>query len=173
MRDKSLHRNCADVARQIRTPGLSGSDDAIWGNDVVLSRWRNLLVVLTAAALCGCAQQPAATTGSIAPVAPLAPPPNTTTTRLDHLAWNTAWAESCGFYFDNAKLKASYLNYEASAGTPTDQMPKIGGLYDRTQSAALKLAAAHLDQCTDQRLEHIRASMGRYLSGDFSPGEVV
>ena len=123
----------------------------------------------TAVLTAGCAQQPAATTGSAAP----ALAPNTTAARLEHLAWNTAWAQNCGFYFDNLKLKSAYLSYEASAGTPPEQVTKLAGTYDRTQGSLRAIAAGHPDECTDQRLERIRTNIARYLAGDFSPGEAA
>jgi hypothetical protein len=123
--------------------------------------------------LMGCSQQPGSVTASVAPAA--APPevPNTPPTRLEHIAWNSAWAQNCGFYFDNQKLKSAYLTYEANAGTSPDQINKLANTYDKVQKSILAIAATHRDQCTDQRNERIRASIARYLAGDFSPGETV
>jgi hypothetical protein len=70
-------------------------------------------------------------------------------------------------------LKSAYLTYEANAGTAPDQVSKLANTYDKVQKSILAIAATHRDQCTDQRLERIRASIARYLAGDFSPGEIV
>jgi hypothetical protein len=133
-----------------------------------MQAWR-ICVLSASLALAGCAQPGPATTGSVGS----ATVPNTTAARLEHLAWNTAWAQTCGFYFDNSKLKSTFLAYEATNGTPPDQVTRLGVTYDRTQSSLRAIASAHADQCTGSRLDRIRANIARYLSGDFSPGDTV
>lgn len=133
-----------------------------------MNHW-GIYVITAVLALGGCSQQPVSTTGSLAS----ATTPNTTTARVEHLAWNTAWAQTCGFYFDNLKLRSTYLAFEANSGMPTEQVTKLGGTYDRTQASLRAIAAAHADQCSDSRLGRIRANMARYLAGDFSPGDTV
>ena len=98
---------------------------------------------------------------------------NTPASRVEHLAWNTAWAKSCGFYFDNAKMKSSYLAYESTAGTTADQVAKLATTYDRLQGSLGAIAASQADQCNDRRLERIRSEINRYLAGDFTPGPAV
>ena len=134
-----------------------------------LSTWAALAAVCSTVA--GCSQTAGSTTASVA-AAPAAVV-NTPASRLEHLAWNSAWAKSCGFYFDNAKLKSSYLAYETAAGTPAEQVAKLGNSFDRLQGSIGSIAASQADQCTDRRLEHIRAEIARYLGGDFTPGESV
>ena len=131
------------------------------------------VLCLLAVILPGCAQQPPGTTGSVAPPAAPQAAPNTPASRLEHLAWNSAWAQGCGFYFDNTKLKSAYLAYEASAGTPPDQVSRLAGSYDKAQGVIRSIASNRLDQCTEQRLARIRANIARYLAGDFAPGEAV
>lgn len=115
-----------------------------------------------------------ASTGNLAaPAGAPTPTADTTSGRLSHIAWNTAWAQACGFYFDDAKLKAAYLAFEARSGLPADQMDKVSGYYDRGQAGFRKLAAGHPDQCTPNRLALIQATIARYLAGDFSPGQAV
>jgi len=130
---------------------------------------RGIHMVAAGLMLAGCSQQPAPATGSMAP----ASAPNTPAARLERLAWNTAWAQTCGFYFDNLKLKSTYLAFEANAGMPADQVSRLGPAYDRTQGSLRAIAAAHGDDCTEARLGRIRASIARYLAGDFSPGEAA
>ena len=134
-------------------------------------RLGNVAAVVACACLAGCAGAPGATTGSIA--GQPAQVANTPASRVEHLAWNSAWAKSCGFFFDAAKLKSQYLAYEASAGTPPDQVAKLGATYDRLQHSLAGIAEANTDQCTDARLEHIRAIIARYLGGDFSAQDSV
>ena len=83
---------------------------------------RGIHMVAAGLMLAGCSQQPAPATGSMAP----ASAPNTPAARLERLAWNTAWAQTCGFYFDNLKLKSTYLAFEANAGMPADQVTVAG-----------------------------------------------
>jgi len=125
------------------------------------------------AAMTGCAQQTLTTTGSTSPTVAPAAAPNTTASRLEHLAWNSAWAQGCGFYFDNLKLKSAYLAFEARNGIPPDQVTRLAASYDKTQGLIRSVAANHADQCNEQKLQRIRASIARYLAGDFTPGEAV
>ena len=131
------------------------------------------VLCLLAVVLPGCAQPPLAITGSIASPGAPQPAPNTPANRLEHLAWNSAWAQGCGFYFDNLKLKSAYLAFEASAGTPPDQVSRLAGSYDKAQGVIRSIASNRLDQCTELRLARIRANIARYLAGDFTPGEAV
>ena len=132
-------------------------------------------LLLLALALAGCSQSAGLATGSLTPAAAPAPAevPNTPDNRIKNLAWNSAWAKTCGFYFDNAKLKSSFLSYETTAGTPPETVAKLGTSYDKSQSGIRVATAGRADLCTDARLERIRNSMARYLSGDFTPGGAV
>ena len=126
----------------------------------------------------GTAADPSATSAMAAAPAPVAGAPtaeaqNTPSGRAAHVAWNSAWAQSCGVYFDNQKLKTSYLNSEERAGMAPDQVAKISGLFDKAQAGFRTVAGNHADQCTPERLALIKATMARYLAGDFSPGQPV
>ena len=48
------------------------------------------------------------------------------------VAWTSARAKRCGFYFDPAKLKVNYLSYERTQGASGDQLANIEKSYDTT-----------------------------------------
>ena len=48
------------------------------------------------------------------------------------VAWTSARAKRCGFYFDPAKLKINYLSYERTLNAAADQLAKIEKTYDTT-----------------------------------------
>src|SRR5262245_58296894 len=50
------------------------------------------------------------------------------------VAWTAARAQRCGFYFDPAKLRSSYLGYEARQSN-TEQLAKAEKSYDSTYKA--------------------------------------
>ena len=130
------------------------------------------LIALTMAgmATAGCAQQSGLDTGSLGQAGAPAEVVNTPDSRLKHLAWNSAWAQVCGFYFDNAKLKSSYLAYEANSGTAPETVAKLATSYDKAQGIIRSGVSSRTDLCTETRLQRIRDSIARYLAGDFSPG---
>jgi hypothetical protein len=133
-----------------------------------------LLMLLT-----GCAPQATSTTGSAGAVAagaagmvaPVSAP--TPESRFKHLAWNAAWAETCGFNIDYPRLKGSYLTYEKLSGTPSADLPKLDASLDKARSIISRAVATRVDLCDQARIERIRATMARYVGNDFSPGEAV
>ena len=66
---------------------------------------------LTTASLTGGGAQPAQ-----AAAAPAAPPPSDPTSRALQVGATSARAVRCGFYFDPARLKASFLASEMATG---------------------------------------------------------
>ena len=51
-------------------------------------------------------------------------------TRPVAVAWTAARAKRCAFYFDPAKLKINYLNYERTQGASGEQLASIEKSYD-------------------------------------------
>lgn len=141
-------------------------------------RMTSCLAAACALLLAGCAPQATSTTGSggavaetVGMTAPVAAP--TAESRFKHLAWNAAWAETCGFNVDYPKLRTSYLAYEAANGTPPTDMEKLGASLDKARGILLRVVATKPDLCDSARIERIRSSMARYVANDFSPGEAV
>jgi hypothetical protein len=86
------------------------------------------------------------------------------------VAWTSARAQRCGFYFDPAKLKASYIGYESrQAGMTTDQLAKIQVSYDTTFKSITARVSADPDYCTDKKGSEIKVDLQRHLAGDFTP----
>ena len=84
------------------------------------------------------------------------------------VAWTSARAEKCGFYFDPVKLRASYLAYEANQSGP-DQLGKAQHVYDTTFKSIGQKIGTNPDYCTDRKSADIKADLQRHLAGDFTP----
>ena len=85
------------------------------------------------------------------------------------VAWTSARAQRCGFYFDPAKLKASYLSYETRQGAAGEQLGKLQNTYDTTFKSISARVSADPDYCTDKKGTEIKADLQRHLAGDFTP----
>jgi hypothetical protein len=84
------------------------------------------------------------------------------------VAWTSARAERCGFYFDSTKLRASYLAYEAKQSNP-EQRAKAEKSYDSTFKVIRDRVSSDPDYCTDKKGAEIKTDLQRHLAGDFSP----
>ncbi len=84
------------------------------------------------------------------------------------VAWTSARAKRCGFYFDPAKLRASYLAYEARQ-SDREQLANSEKTFDSTFKIMSERVSADPDYCTDQKGAEIKADLTRYLQGDFTP----
>jgi hypothetical protein len=85
------------------------------------------------------------------------------------VAWTSARAKRCGFYFDPAKLRSSYLAFEAQQGNAGDQMAKIQATYDQTYSSISGRISADADYCSDRKSADIKADLQRHMAGDYAP----
>jgi len=81
----------------------------------------------------------------------------------------SARAIKCGYNFDAAKLKSSFLAGEAQQGLPADQLAKVEKTYEATQTSVAKAIAGQGDFCTEQKTREIKADLTRHLAGDFNP----
>ena len=84
------------------------------------------------------------------------------------VAWTAARAQRCGFYFDPAKLRTSYLTYEAKQSNP-EQRTKAEKSYDSTFKVIRDRVSSDPDYCTDKKGTEIKADLQRHLAGDFTP----
>jgi hypothetical protein len=83
------------------------------------------------------------------------------------VAWTSARAQRCGFYFDPAKLRSSYLAFESrQAG---GDLAKAEKTYDSTFQAIRQRVAADPEYCTDSKSAEIKKDLTRHLAGDFRP----
>lgn len=85
------------------------------------------------------------------------------------VAWTSARAKRCGFYFDPAKLRSSYLIYESQQGAVGDQLAKIQNAYDSTFNTISAKIGSEADYCSDRKTAEIKADLQRHLSGDYRP----
>jgi hypothetical protein len=126
-------------------------------------------LLLAAAALGGCNGASGLLTGSTAAAdAPGKLKNDDPTARPIAVAWTSARAVRCGFNFDPAKLKASYLAYEAKQSGP-DQLGKAEKSYDTTFKTIRDRVSSDPEYCTDGKSREIKADLTRHLAGDFTP----
>lgn len=85
------------------------------------------------------------------------------------VAWTSARARRCGFYFDPAKLRASYLAYESRQGAAGEQLAKIEKSYDTTFKVISDRVSSEADYCTEKKGAEIKADLERHLAGDYTP----
>ncbi len=85
------------------------------------------------------------------------------------VAWTSARAKRCGFYFDPAKLKINYLAYERTVGATPEDLARIEKMYDATFQTTSTRVSADPDYCSDHRGLEIKADLQRHLAGDFAP----
>jgi hypothetical protein len=84
------------------------------------------------------------------------------------VAWTSARAVRCGFNFDPAKLKTSYLAYEAKQ-SGADQLTKMEKSYDSTFKVIRDRVSGDPDYCSNRKSAEIKADLKRHLAGDFTP----
>jgi hypothetical protein len=82
------------------------------------------------------------------------------------VGWTSARAQKCGFNFDAARLKSTYLAYEASQGGNVANAEKI---YDQTANTIRTRTGPAEEYCTDRKSREIKADLTRHLAGDYTP----
>lgn len=123
---------------------------------------------------------PSLTTGSLfsgmdsakqaaAPTGPQAPP-DTPFNRAFRVGTVSARAVKCGFNFDAAKVKSSWLANESQIGTGAEEMAKIDKVYNFSYNGIMKAAARKGESyCAGDRPNEIKADLATLLAGDFTP----
>jgi hypothetical protein len=130
---------------------------------------------VSTASILGAAPTPPAGAAPGAQVAPVAAavPSSTPTDRAFLVGSVSARAAKCGYNFDAAKLKASYVANEMSRGTPADQLAQVDQVYGVAYNGVAKAAAEDPNYCSDRKTQEIKADLTRLLAGDFEPRKVV
>ena len=109
-------------------------------------------------------------TGLTAVSAPDAPPGITNDSpmaRPASVAWISARAKRCAFFFDPDKVRTAYLAYE---GRQTGQdFAKVQSVYDNTYKLILAKTSSDEGYCTEKRSADIKADLARVLAADYSP----
>jgi hypothetical protein len=85
------------------------------------------------------------------------------------VAWTSARARRCGFYFDSARLRSSYLAYEAGQGNSREKLAEIEKSYDTTFKAISDKVSGDAGYCTDRKSAEIKADLQRHIGGDYTP----
>jgi len=86
------------------------------------------------------------------------------------VAWTSARAQRCGFYFDPAKLRTAYLGFEQrQPGMTGEQLAKIQVSYDTTFKSISDKVSADPNYCGDKKSAEIKADLNRHLAGDYAP----
>jgi hypothetical protein len=116
----------------------------------------------------GTASLTTSSTSVLPPDAPIAVSNEDPMARPIAVAWTSARAKRCGFYFDPAKLRTTYLGYE-SRQAAGEQYAKIEKTYDATYKVTSEKISLEVDYCSDRKALEIKADLERYLAGDYTP----
>ncbi len=87
------------------------------------------------------------------------------------VAWTSARAEKCGFFFKPGQLKSYLLTHERKQGASSEQIQKIEQAYNYTRNTISKKLKTIEKYCTRKRVAEIRTDLKRHLAGDFSPNQ--
>ncbi len=94
---------------------------------------------------------------------------NDPTARALQVGSTSARAVKCGYNFDPAKLRASFLSSEAALGAPVAQLSGIEKTYDIAYNGVTKAVTSNNAYCTAAKTQKIKADLTRHLAGDFTP----
>jgi hypothetical protein len=131
-----------------------------------MTRIRLLGAALLAGALSACSGGGGLTTASLLGT-PAKPPVDEPTERALQSAAVSARASKCGFNFNPAKLRDSFLASEAASGATPDQMTRLGQSYDFTHATILKQISKPEEYCSEDRTREVSAALAKQLAGDF------
>src|SRR5499426_2631416 len=84
--------------------------------------------------------------------------------RPTFVAWTSARAKRCGFFFDAAKLKANYLAYESKRGAGASELANIEKTYDQTFKTTSDTVWATEEYCSDRKGAEIKQELARHLA---------
>lgn len=134
-------------------------------------RAAGVVLLLAAIAAGGCSGAPSLSTASVfggdsKPAAPTVV--NDPPMRAFQVGTVSARAIKCGFNFDPAKLKASYMMYESKQPGGAN-MAKLEKIYDVSFNGVAKAVASQKSYCTSAKTKKIKADLSRHLAGDYTP----
>jgi acetyl esterase/lipase len=138
--------------------------------------WTNVAVSCAVLALGGCSSGGGLTTGSLfgssqAGYVAAAQPP-TSSARAAQVGAVSARAAKCGFNFDAAALKASFMSAETAQAADQASLAKTEREYDTIRGKVASAISKDSDFCTDSKSSEIKADLTRHLAGDFTPKQV-
>ncbi len=118
---------------------------------------------------CGGVNIPGLSTGSVNKTTQQpAPPPDDPVERAVQVGVTSARAQKCGYYFDPQQLRANFLTVEAQRTVDPVKFKKVETAYDFSNKRVKSSIAKSDDFCSTERTKEIKASLTRYLAGDFS-----
>ena len=119
-----------------------------------------------ALALAGCSSASSGlTTGSLLPSA--SKPADPVADRALQVGATSARAAKCGYNFDPAKLRSSYIAYEA--GQEGAAAAKAEKLFDATRVSVGSKITDPSEYCSEDKTAEIKADLTRHLAGDYNP----
>jgi hypothetical protein len=130
-----------------------------------------------ALALGGCGGGSGLTTGSLfgsssdAKVVTAAPVIDASV-RATQVSAVSARAAKCGFNFDPAALRTSFLSAEAAQAPDQAALAKTEREYDTIRAKVAAAIAKEPDFCTEAKTRDIKSDLTRHLAGDFTPKAV-
>lgn len=148
---------------------------------------RAVIALVASAALAGCSSGGGVSTASILGTAPTPPPAadasaagqpavaapiapqSSPTDRAFQVGSVSARAVKCGYNFDPARLKASYIAHEIGLGATNDEVARIEKIYGVAYNGVTKAAAEDANYCAARKTAEIKEDLGRLLAGDFEP----
>lgn len=131
-------------------------------------------VVALVMAGCGSLKLPSLSTGSIGTTAQAAGPapeavkPDDPVERAVQVGVTIARANKCGYYYDPNQLKANYLASEATRYPAPEMQQKVRTALEFGQVRVGRQIADTEGYCTKERTEKIKATLTRYLAGDYT-----
>lgn len=93
---------------------------------------------------------------------------NTPMSRALQVGATSARAVKCGYNFDPAKLRQTYIAAEASAGLSVAEIAKLEKVYDTSFNGVSKAVKDPARYCTAKKTTVIKADLTRHLGGDYS-----
>jgi hypothetical protein len=129
-------------------------------------------------ALGGCSGSGGLTTGSLfgsseaSKVAAAQPTVVTSSDRVVQVAAVSARAAKCGFNFDPADLKTSFMTAEATQAADQAALDRTEREYDTIRGKVATAISKEPDFCSDSKTREIKTELTRHLAGDFSPKQV-
>lgn len=127
------------------------------------------LIAASVLGLSACSSGTGLSTGSLFGASkPKEPVTDERTERALYVGATSARATRCGYNFDAAKLRQSYLAYEAAHGGTPDDLAKAEKVYDYTTKSLASKIAQEEDFCSDAKTKEIKAALTQQLAGDFS-----
>ncbi len=136
-------------------------------------RTAGALVCVGAAGLLGACGSSALTTGTLLGGSTVEvkqkSPAELATERSLHVASTSAKAARCGYVFDPAGVRTTYLAYEAQQGTAPDLVARAEKSYDFAHGSISKSIAGQEGYCTDDLTVVIKRDLNNVLAGNFAP----